>query len=97
MPTPACLRYAPTPAAVLAFPAMERPAILVAEPNHMQRQMIDLLLAADDFDVMLVETSEAALAYLREHTPAAARVPRAPICCCSARWATRTCASGCCG
>jgi DNA-binding response OmpR family regulator len=51
---------------------MERPAILVAEPNHMQRQMIDLLLAADDFDVTLVETSEAALAYLREHTPAAA-------------------------
>ena len=51
---------------------MERPAILVAEPNDMQRQMIDLLLAADDFDVTLVETSEAALAYLREHTPAAA-------------------------
>lgn len=57
---------------MLAFAAMERPAILVAEPNHMQRQMIDLLLAADDFDVALVETSEAALAYLREHTPAAA-------------------------
>jgi len=57
---------------VLAFLAMERPAILVAEPNHMQLQMIDLLLAADDFDVTLVETSEAALAYLREHTPAAA-------------------------
>ncbi len=51
---------------------MEPPAILVAEPNHMQRQMIDLLLTADDFDVTLVETSEAALAYLREHTPAAA-------------------------
>jgi DNA-binding response OmpR family regulator len=51
---------------------MERPAILVAEPNHMQRQMIDLLLAAEDFDVTLAETSEAALAYLREHTPAAA-------------------------
>jgi len=51
---------------------MERPAILVAEPNHMQRQMIDLLLAAEDFAVTLVETSEAALAYLREHTPAAA-------------------------
>jgi DNA-binding response OmpR family regulator len=51
---------------------MERPAILVAEPNHMQRQMIDLLLAAEDFDVTPVETSEAALAYLREHTPAAA-------------------------
>jgi DNA-binding response OmpR family regulator len=51
---------------------MERPAVLVAEPNQLQLQMIDLLLAADDFDVTLVETSEAALAYLREHTPAAA-------------------------
>ena len=50
---------------------MDPPAILVAEPNHMQRQMIDLLLTPDDFDVTLVETSEAALAYLREHTPAA--------------------------
>ncbi len=59
------------PAAVLAFAAMEPPAILVAEPNHMQLQLIDLLLTADDFDVTLVETSEAALAYLREHTPAA--------------------------
>ncbi len=38
----------------------------------MQLQMIDLLLTADDFDVTLVETSEAALAYLREHTPAVA-------------------------
>lgn len=58
--------------AVLAFPAMERPAVLVAEPNQLQLQMIDLLLAADDFDVTLVETSEAALAHLRQHTPAAA-------------------------
>lgn len=57
---------------MLAFPAMERPAVLVAEPNQLQLQMIDLLLTADDFDVTLVETSEAALAYLREHTPAAA-------------------------
>lgn len=56
---------------MLAFPPMERRAILVAEPNQLQLQMIDLLLAADDFDVTLVETSEAALAYLREHTPAA--------------------------
>ena len=38
----------------------------------MQLQMIDLLLAAHDFDLTLVETGEAALAYLREHTPAAA-------------------------
>jgi DNA-binding response OmpR family regulator len=50
---------------------MEPPAILVAEPNHVQLQLIDLLLTPDDFDVTLVETSEAALAYLREHTPAA--------------------------
>lgn len=51
---------------------MERPAVLVAEPNTLQLQMIDLLLAAHDFDLELVETGEAALAYLREHTPAAA-------------------------
>lgn len=51
---------------------MERPAILVAEPNQLQLQMIDLLLTADDFDVTLVDTGEAALAYLREQTPAAA-------------------------
>ncbi len=51
---------------------MERPAVLVAEPNTLQLQMIDLLLAAHDFDLNLVETGEAALAYLREHTPAAA-------------------------
>lgn len=51
---------------------MERPTVLVAEPNTLQLQMIDLLLAAHDFDLTLVETGEAALAYLREHTPAAA-------------------------
>lgn len=69
---PMCIRYAPPRNAVLPFRAMQRPAILVAEPNHLQLQMIDLLLTADDFDVTLVETGEAALAYLREHTPAAA-------------------------
>jgi len=51
---------------------MERPAVLVAEPNTLQLQMIDLLLAAHDFDLTMVETGEAALAYLREHTPVAA-------------------------
>jgi len=51
---------------------MERPTVLVAEPNQLQLQLIDLLLTADDFDVTLVETGEAALAHLREHTPAAA-------------------------
>lgn len=56
---------------MLAFLTMERPAILVAEPNQLQLQLIDLLLTADDFDVTLVESGEAALAHLREHTPAA--------------------------
>jgi len=51
---------------------MERPAVLVAEPNTLQLQMIDLLLAANDFDLTMVATGEAALAYLREHTPVAA-------------------------
>ena len=51
---------------------MERPAVLVVEPNTLQLQMIDMLLAAHDFDLTMVETGEAALAYLREHTPAAA-------------------------
>jgi DNA-binding response OmpR family regulator len=51
---------------------MERPTVLVAEPNTLQLQMIDLLLAAHDFDLTMVETGEAALAYLREHTPMAA-------------------------
>lgn len=53
---------------------MERPAVLVAEPNTLQLQLIDLLLATHDFDLTMVETGEAALAYLREHTPAAALV-----------------------
>ncbi len=51
---------------------MARPAVLVAEPNPLQLQMIDLLLGEHDFDISMVETGEAALAYLRERTPAAA-------------------------
>ena len=50
---------------------MERPAVLVAEPDALQRQLLDVLLSGDDFDVKLVASGQEALAYLREHTPAA--------------------------
>jgi len=50
---------------------MERPAVLVAEPDALQRQLLDVLLSGDDLDVKLVASGQEALVYLREHTPAA--------------------------
>lgn len=47
---------------------MSRRTLLVAEPDELQRQLIDVMLGAD-FDLTLVEDGPAALAYLREHTP----------------------------
>lgn len=48
---------------------MIRRTLLIAEPDALQRQLIDLILAVDAFDLTLVESGEAALAHLREHTP----------------------------
>ncbi len=42
---------------------------MIAEPDALQRQMIDMILAVDAFDLTLVESGEAALAFLRENTP----------------------------
>lgn len=47
---------------------MSRRTLLVAEPDELQRQLIDVMLGAD-FDLTLVTDGPAALAYLREHTP----------------------------
>lgn len=48
---------------------MERARVLVAEPDEPQRQLIDVLLSVDAFEVDLTATGQEALSYLREHTP----------------------------
>jgi DNA-binding response OmpR family regulator len=48
---------------------MERSAILVADPDPRQRQLIDMMLSIDGADLTLVESAREALAHLREHTP----------------------------
>jgi CheY-like chemotaxis protein len=53
---------------VLASP-MERSSILVADPDPLQRQLIDMMLSVDDVDLKLVGSGREALAYLRERTP----------------------------
>jgi CheY-like chemotaxis protein len=50
---------------------MDRSTILVADPDSLQRQLIDMMLSVDDVDVALVGSGQEALAYLREHTPIA--------------------------
>jgi len=50
---------------------MDRATLLVAEPNALQRQLIDMMLSVDDMTVVAVGTGQEALAYLREHTPSA--------------------------
>jgi len=46
-------------------------AVLVADPDPLQRQLLDMLLDVDGFDLTVVESGDDALAYLRSHTPAA--------------------------
>ena len=48
---------------------MERARVLVAEPDELQRQLIDLLLSVDTFDVTAAAPGQEALAHLRENTP----------------------------
>jgi CheY-like chemotaxis protein len=50
---------------------MDRSTILVADPDSLQRQLIDMMLSVDDVDVALVGSGEEALRYLRENTPVA--------------------------
>jgi DNA-binding response OmpR family regulator len=50
---------------------MDRSTLLVADPDALQRQLIDMMLSVDAFEVALVGTGQEALAYLREHTPVA--------------------------
>lgn len=46
-----------------------RKTLLIADPDALQRQLIDMMFAVDAFDLTLVESAELALAHLREHTP----------------------------
>lgn len=48
---------------------MERSSILVADPDPLQRQLIDMMLSVDDVDLTLVGSGREALAHLRERTP----------------------------
>ncbi len=50
---------------------MDRATLLVAEPNALQRQLIDMMLSVDEMTVVVVGSSREALAYLRENTPTA--------------------------
>jgi len=50
---------------------MERSAVLVAEADPLQRQLVDMLLSVEGFDVTSVASGQEALGYLRERTPAA--------------------------
>jgi CheY-like chemotaxis protein len=50
---------------------MDRSTILVADPDSLQRQLIDMMLSVDDVSVTLVGSGEEALAFLRENTPIA--------------------------
>lgn len=51
---------------------MAREIILVADQAQTQRQLIDMLLAQDGYEIVSVGTGRAALEYLREHTPSVA-------------------------
>jgi CheY-like chemotaxis protein len=50
---------------------MARPSahVLVADPDRLQLQLIDMLLAGEAFETTLVETGKAALEHLKEATP----------------------------
>ncbi len=48
---------------------MTTTSILVADADPLQRQLFDMLLSVDAFDVVVVDSGAEALSYLREHTP----------------------------
>lgn len=48
---------------------MPREVVLVAEPDPLQRQLIDMLLAPDAMQLTMVDSGRQALEYLREQTP----------------------------
>lgn len=48
------------------------PVLLIAEPDPLQRQLIDMLLAQDRYDFVFVSSGREALSYLKESTPALA-------------------------
>lgn len=45
------------------------PTLLVAEPDPLQRQLIDMLLAQERYDFVFVSSGREALSYLKESTP----------------------------
>lgn len=48
---------------------MSTSTVLVADADPLQRQLLDMLLGVDAFDVTMVASGEEALAHLRSHTP----------------------------
>jgi two-component system, OmpR family, response regulator len=46
-------------------------SLLVADADALQRQLFDMILSVDAFDVTMVGSGAEALAHLREHTPSA--------------------------
>lgn len=50
---------------------MSASPVLVAEPDPLQRQLLDMLLGVDAFELTMVASGDDALAHLRSHTPAA--------------------------
>ncbi len=48
---------------------MTRKRLLIADPDALQRQLMDMMFAVDAFEPTLVASAEEALAHLRESTP----------------------------
>lgn len=48
---------------------MTRKKLLIADPDALQRQLMDMMFTIDTFEPTLVASAEAALAHLRESTP----------------------------
>ena len=48
---------------------MSTSTVLVADADPLQRQLLDMLLSVESFDVTMVASGEEALAHLRSHTP----------------------------
>ena len=48
---------------------MSTSTVLVADADPLQRQLLDMLLGEESFDVTMVSSGEEALAHLRSHTP----------------------------
>lgn len=48
---------------------MSQSTVLVADADPLQRQLLDMLLSVEAFDLTMVESGQEALAHLRSHTP----------------------------